>query len=294
MSERRLLPVNDIDLCVETFGTPGDPAVLLSAGVSAAMEWWDHRLCRDLARDGHYVVRYDHRDTGESVHYPAGRPGYGFDDLVADAAGLLDVLRIERAHVIGSSLGGGIGQRLALDHPDRVASLTVLSASPGIRPGAMPRADLPQMDDDLMDYFMDPPEPPDGADRAEAIEFIVRQQRIYAGSGHFDRRWVRRQATRVVDRTADITATFTNHSAMDPGEPYDDRLAEIKADTLIIHGALDPLFPPAHAAALRAEIPGARLIVLPDVGHLTAAPDTWDVVLPAVHEHIGGPARPVP
>jgi pimeloyl-ACP methyl ester carboxylesterase len=287
MNQCRLMPVNGVELCVETFGDRDDPAILLVGGAAAPMDWWDERFCRMLAGDGRLVIRYDHRDTGGSVSYEPGAPGYGFDDLVADAAALLDALKIARVHVAGTSMGGGIAQRLALDHADRVASLTVMSASPGLRPGAMPRRDLPQMDDALQDRFMDPPPAPDGTNRDETIDFILDEQRIFADGGRFDGSWIRGRVTRIVDRTVDIAASLTNHGVIDPGAPYDQRLGEITAPTLVIHGTRDPLFPYGHAEALAREIPDARLLPLDDIGHLTPPPDTWDVVVPALLKHTG-------
>jgi pimeloyl-ACP methyl ester carboxylesterase len=142
MGDQRMLPVNGVELCVETFGDPADPAILLIGGAAAAMDWWEDEFCARLAAGLRFVIRYDHRDTGQSTSCPAGKPNYGLDDLAKDAVGLLDVLEIDRAHVVAVSMGGMIGQRLALDHPNRVASLTAMSTSPG-GPGGPDNPDLP-------------------------------------------------------------------------------------------------------------------------------------------------------
>ncbi|HEV8153247.1 MAG TPA: alpha/beta fold hydrolase, partial [Solirubrobacteraceae bacterium] len=96
------------ELCVETTGDPGAPPILLIAGASSSMDYWDEELCRRLAGRGRRVVRYDHRDTGRSTSYPAGAPGYTGADLTTDALAVLDGLGLDRAHLVGLSMGGGI------------------------------------------------------------------------------------------------------------------------------------------------------------------------------------------
>lgn len=99
-------------------------------GLGASMLWWDERFCRTMAGAGRFVLRYDHRDTGRSVAYPPGEPGYGAADLVADAVGVLDAHCVRTAHVAGVSAGGALGQVLAPDAPERVRSLVLISTSP--------------------------------------------------------------------------------------------------------------------------------------------------------------------
>jgi pimeloyl-ACP methyl ester carboxylesterase len=113
----RIVRANGVELCTESFGNPADPPVLLVAGTGSSMLWWEEGFCRALAERGRLVVRYDHRDTGRSVAYQPGRPGYTGADLVADAAGVLDAYGIPAAHVVGVSGGGALAQLLALDVP---------------------------------------------------------------------------------------------------------------------------------------------------------------------------------
>jgi len=121
---------NGVELCVETFGDAADPAILLIAGAQGSMLSWEDEFCERLASGARHVIRYDQRDTGRSVTYEPGKPGYTGRDLVDDAVAILDVLEVERAHVVGISAGGGVGQELGLLYPDRVASLTLISTSP--------------------------------------------------------------------------------------------------------------------------------------------------------------------
>jgi pimeloyl-ACP methyl ester carboxylesterase len=244
------------------------------------MDWWDDEFCERLAAGPRFVVRYDLRDTGQSVSYEPGAPQYTGSDLVADAVGLLDALEIRRAHVVGISMGGGIAQHVALDYPQRVASLTLMSTSPG-------GPDLPSMSDELASSFANPPPPPDWSDRAAVIDYLVEDLRPYEGSFPFDEAGVRALVARIVDRTANIEATMTNHWILDSGEgqPVRPRLGEVRAPTLVLHGTEDPLFPIAHGEALAAEIPGARLLPLEGMGHQVPPRPLWDEVVAAILEH---------
>src|ERR687892_789099 len=124
-----MVEANGVDLCTESFGAPAEPPILLIMGVGGSMLWWEDVFCRLLAQGGRFVIRYDHRDTGRSVTYEPGRPGYTGADLVADAAGVLDAYGIPAAHVVGVSMGGALAQLFALDFTDRVLSLVLISTS---------------------------------------------------------------------------------------------------------------------------------------------------------------------
>ncbi|MER7007258.1 alpha/beta hydrolase [Dactylosporangium sp. NPDC000555] len=147
---------NGVWLCVETFGEARDPAILLIGGATADMEWIDRALCQRLADGGRFVIRYDHRDTGDSTKYELGNPQYGFDEMVADAAALLEAIAVPRAHIAGMSMGGAIAQRLALDYDHLVETLTLISTSPALRPCAPPYPDLPAMSPELAELFSGP------------------------------------------------------------------------------------------------------------------------------------------
>jgi pimeloyl-ACP methyl ester carboxylesterase len=279
----RIVRANGVDLCVQTLGDMADPAILLIAGGAQSMDWWDDELCDRLAAGGRFVVRYDHRDTGQSVSYPPGAPGYDGRDLTEDGAGVLDAMAIERAHVVGLSAGGGIAQELALLYPDRVASLTLISTSPAV-PRGHDKPPLPSASEELKKRFAEPLPEPDWSDRAAVVDYIVADARPYSGS-RFDEETVRRLVARVVDRTTNIASSMKNHFVIAGGEPVRAQLGEIRAPTLVVHGTQDPLFPFAHAEALAAEIPGARLLALEGVGHEMPPPATWDEVVAAILDH---------
>jgi pimeloyl-ACP methyl ester carboxylesterase len=278
-SREKMVEVDGVELCAETFGDSRDPAVLLVMGLAASMLHWEDEFCERLADGSRFVIRYDHRDTGRSVTYPPGAPGYTGEDLVSDAAGLLPALGVSRAHVVGFSMGAAIAQLLALDYPDRVASLTLISTSPGTG------ADLPGMSDELRAHFADPPLDPDWSDRDAVIDYLVDEERMYAARSRPFAESERRQlAGRIFDRTTDVAASMKNHWALESGESWRERLGEIRVPTLIFHGTEDPLFPIGHALALASEIRGARLIRLERTGHELPR-EVWDVVVPEILRH---------
>lgn len=286
-SHERIVRANGVDVCVQSFGDAADPAILLLAGTACSMDWWEDELCRLLAAGSRFVVRYDHRDTGRSTSYPPGAPPYTLRDLAADAVGVMDAFGIRSAHLVGMSMGGWIAQLVALDHPERVASLTLLATRPTGHGPSDP--DLPEMSEALAAHFAagEGAEPP-WADRAAMIDYLVAGERPFAGTLPFDAAARRAVATRVVDRTANLAASLTNHVVADGGPRWRERLGEITAPTLVIHGTEDPLFPFSNALALAREIRGAQLLPLERVGHETPPRQVWDLVVPAILEHTAG------
>lgn len=282
-SGERIVRANGVDLCAEAFGDPADPTLLLLAGASSSLDWWEDDFCARLAGAGRFVVRYDHLDTGRSTRYPLGAPPYELPDLAADAVGLLDAFGIARAHLVGLSLGGWLAQLVALDHPDRVASLTLLATRPTGFGSADP--DLPEMSDALQVAYSATPAAPDWSDRAAAIDALVANARPLAGSHPFDEAGKRAIAARVFDRTADLAASMTNHFACDKGARWRERLGTVATPTLVLHGTADPLFPPGNGEALAREIPGARLLPLARMGHEYPPRATWDTVIQAIVAH---------
>src|SRR5262249_3173129 len=154
--------------------------ILLIAGAAESMDGWDPVLCGLLAGEGRFVIRYDHRDTGRSRSWPPGTPGYTGRELVADAGGLVAILAGGHAHPVGLSMGGPIAQHLAVKHPERVATLTLISTSPG------PAEDLPPVAERLGAALAEPAPEPDWNDVDEVVEHIVDSYRRYAGPTCFD------------------------------------------------------------------------------------------------------------
>lgn len=252
-----LLEVGGARLAASTFGSAADPAVLLIMGAGASMDYWEPSFCAPLAAAGHYVIRYDHRDTGESTSYPPGHPGYPSDALFADPLGVLDALGVARAHVVGMSMGGAIAQLLALRFPARVRTLTLISTSGGAG------------DEDLPSGGFTPLPEPDWSDASAVLDHQVAVHRAVASKNRpFDEAAVREFLTRVLSRTASPESAEKNHYLLEgDDERWRPKLPEITAPTLVMHGTDDPLFPLPHGEALAREIPNARLVVLPDTGH---------------------------
>ncbi len=266
-------------LAVEAFGSPSDPTVLLIAGGGQSMDWWEIAFCQRLAAADRQVVRYDHRDTGWSTSSPPGEPTYAGVDLANDPLVVLDALGVDRAHIVGMSMGGGIAQRIAIEHPERVRTLTLVSTSP-IGSGSEEKG-LPPVTPELKATWEEPIPEPDWSDLDAVIAYRTEIERPYAGS--FDERRVRRLAEIEVRRTPGMAASITNHFTLD--DHWSGRSDRITAPTLVPHGTADPLFPFSHGAALAREIHGARLVPLEGVGHEIFPPEHWDTVLAALVTH---------
>jgi len=256
--------VNEVSLCVETFGDPGDPPVLL---IGVSMLSWPDEFC--VALVGRYVVRYDLRDAGRSTFVDPDAPGYDLRDLVTDAVELLGALGLGRVHVVGLGVGGFVAQLLALDHPSRVASLALVSTRP-VAPGPVD-PDLPDHSPEVMAEMFGRPQP-DWGDRDSVVEYMTGIARGMAGSRGFDEADARVWAGLIFDR-AEPTAQAQRAShmgsmfaAIDCRPRWRERLGEIGVPTLVVHGDEDPFFPHGNGVALAEEIPGATLLTLPGVG----------------------------
>ena len=274
----RMIAANGVELCAESFGDRADAPILLIMGIGASMLWWEEGFCRMLAEGGRFVIRYDHRDTGRSVTYPPGRPGYTGADLTADAIGVLDAYGIAAAHLVGVSAGGGIAQVLALDCPDRVGSLTLISTSP-VTPGG--RAVPPPTAE--FGRFVTTVEV-DWSDSESVITYLVGYWRLLAGEERpFDEAAFRALARRDVGRARDFRAAQNHNLLHDEGGSHDP-LSSISSPTLVIHGTADPMFPIGHGEALAEEIPDARLLRLEGAGHGAYRAD-WEAIVAAILEH---------
>ena len=283
MGDTTTVRVGDgVELWAESIGDREHPALLLIGGAAWSMDWWEDDLCGRLVERGRRVVRFDNRDTGRSSSWPPGEPGYTGEDLVTDAIAVLDAFGIGRAHLVGVSMGGGIAQCVALDHGERAATLTLMSASPIAHEGR----DLPGMTPALKELFADPPPEPDWGDREAVIAYIVDAERVFAGPGDHDEAHLRRLAGRVFDRSDDIAASMINHWLLGGDGRERPSLGTLAGlPTLVMHGTHDPLFPLEHGRALAELIPGARFVELDGAGHGLAPRRLWDLVVDELTEH---------
>jgi pimeloyl-ACP methyl ester carboxylesterase len=259
-----LLDLGDVTLCLESFGDEADPTLLLMSGACESMDGWEPDWCRELAAGGRRVVRYDHRDTGRSTTSPPGRPAYTTEAIAGDPLRILDALGVERAHLVGLSMGAGIAQELAARHGERVATVTLIATSPaGER---VDRSPLPGPEARVARTFGEPAPEPDWTDRRAVADYLVEAYRPYAGSLGFDEASTRRLVEVVIDRTTDIEAATKNHWLLDGG-PTEFAMSDISAPALVLHGTTDPMFPFPHGEALAREIPDATLVPMPGMGH---------------------------
>lgn len=269
----RFVTSGTLRLWTERAGHPDHPALLLIMGSAAqGISCPDSLVARLVAR-GVQVIRFDHRDTGRSSVVDFDAHPYAIADLAADCLAVLDDYGLPAAHLAGASMGGMIAQWLAVHEPARVRSLTLLTSSPmGYRPGpawARAQAGEPPAPGDL------PPPSPRflahlAAGMPPGVESDVALFRVFNGPVRpFDEPAARAMLESALSRATDPAAAGHHHRAGQTFAP--DRLAplsSITAPTTIVHGDQDPVFPLGHGAALAAAIPGARLHVVPGMGHV--------------------------
>jgi pimeloyl-ACP methyl ester carboxylesterase len=275
------LRANGINLEYETFGDRGAPPIVLIMGLGAQLVLWPDELCATLAAAGHYVVRFDNRDVGLStkleqprrvrlfraalaarIGLPVRAP-YTLDDMARDTVGLLDALELPRAHVVGASMGGMIGQIVAAKHPQRVDSLTLIMSSSG-NP-RLPRASL-----DLQLRLL---RRPLAGDRETLVRYSMDLWRAISSPEYPPAEDVlRAKVERSYDRSSYRHGLARQTLAIIASGSRVPLLRRIEAPTLVIHGADDPLVPVAAGHDLAQHIPGARLNIIPGMGHDLPAP----------------------
>jgi pimeloyl-ACP methyl ester carboxylesterase len=289
-----------IELCYQTYGDPTGRPMIMVMGLASPLTWWDPELCSLLARRGYYVITLDNRDVGRSTKVRgrvtrqmllrafAGlhvRAPYSLNDMARDAFGLLDHLGIDRAHVVGASMGGMIAQTIAFRHPARVLSLVSIMSNTGARWSGQPSLSMygtllkraPRDREAYIEHQMkvfaktgSPDFPRDEADLRELATASFERGHDPAGSG--------RQLAAIIasgDRTAD--------------------LASIRVPTVVIHGTKDKLVSPSGGRATAKAIPGARLVTVEGMGH-DLPRGTWPQVIDAIAENAaraGAPAEAV-
>jgi pimeloyl-ACP methyl ester carboxylesterase len=262
---------NGMELAYETFGDASVPPVVLIMGLATQMIAWPDELCEGLARNGLFVVRFDNRDVGESTHLrnlPPPRladivvrrrpPPYSIGDMAADVAGLLDSLGLGQVHLVGASMGGFIAQTVALEHADRVRTLTLMMTSTGSRRVGQPK---PRVYARLLRRRV-------AAGRPAAIAATVETFRLIGSPGFaFDDQYIRDLAGRSYDRGYDPDGARRQlaASASQPNRTAD--LRRITAPTVVIHGLHDPLVAPSGGLAIARAIPDSRFAGFSGMGH---------------------------
>ena len=283
---------NGIELCYDTFGDRSKPALLLIMGLAAQMIAWDEEFCQRLAAHGYLVIRFDNRDIGLSTKFPQhgapdlmallgqalmGKPvaaPYTLRDMAADAVGLLDALGIDRAHVVGASMGGAIGQEMAIHHGARLRSLTSIMSSTGD-----PR--LPQATPEAMAVLLAPPP----TDRESYFESYKRTWAVLRGPGFpLDEAKDLERAARAWERGLNPPGVARQLAAILASGDRTAALAAVRVPTLVIHGDADPLVRHEGGVATAKAIAGARLLTIQGMGHALPI-SMWPQVIDAIAAH---------
>jgi pimeloyl-ACP methyl ester carboxylesterase len=266
---------NDRDLCYETFGRTEDPPLLLVMGLGAQLTAWPDELCQDLAARGHFVIRFDNRDVGLSSKTEGEPPdttammlkvasgeelepdqiAYDLSDMAADAVGLLDALGIERAHVVGASMGGMIVQHLAIEHPERLRSATSIMSSTGNSDVGQPK---PAAVAALLRAL---PET-----REAMIEQSLQTSKIVSGP-LWEEDVARRRITDAYDRMFHPPGAAFQMAAVLASGDRTERLGQVRLPFLVIHGKSDSLVDVSGGLATAEAVAGADVLLLHDMGH---------------------------
>ena len=287
-----IAPANGIHICYETFGDPANPTVLLVNGLGSQLIGWDGGFCARLAEAGHHVIRFDNRDVGYSTWFDRSPYDFGagftafrrneavpcpytLSDMANDAVGLLDHLGVARAHVTGMSMGGMIAQRIAIDHPARVASLCSIMSTTGDRDVGGP---TPEANEALL------AKPP--RNRDEAIGLAVANSRVLGSPAHFDAERVAAIGAAAYDRAFHPAASARQLLAVWAGGSRSAALASLNCPTLVIHGELDPLVQLDGGQRTAEVIPGAELLVVAGMGH-DVVPPLFPTLLGAIAGLVG-------
>jgi pimeloyl-ACP methyl ester carboxylesterase len=279
-----------IELEYDHFGNPTDPALLLIMGFTAQMVAWDEEFCTQLADRGHFVIRFDNRDCGLSTKLhgvPSNSDAvimaammetemppvpYTLSDMAADAMKVLDHLNIERAHIMGASMGGMIAQTVAIEHPHRVKTLISIMSQPG-------ELTVGQATPEAMELIVTPAP----SDRDEYIAFAPKWQ-LWQSKKYRSDEVSRRNAIRDFDRSNYPEGGPRQMAAIYASGSRAEGLQKLQVPTLVIHGTDDQLITPSGGERTAELIPNSTLLMVEDMGHDMPQP-LWPFYLDAITKH---------
>jgi pimeloyl-ACP methyl ester carboxylesterase len=273
-AEESILQVGELKLWTETFGQKGKPAVLMIMGAGCTGYTWPDELCEAIAQKGYFVIRYDHRDIGHSSCINYSTSPYTLNELAEDALAILEYYQVKKAHVVGASMGGMIGQMLAIHHPEKVITLISIMSTADHTPitckvfGKQTSSTLPPPHEKVLRRLVE--------SRLEACKTVedrikraIRNYRTLAASEEEDEQFWREMEERCEKSCPSYGKNATNHwFAVAGSEARLDKMHKIRAPTLVIHGEEDPLIPVEHGKATARAIPQAELLILPKMGHV--------------------------
>ena len=283
---------NGIDICYEIFGDANAEPILLIMGLGGQMIHWDDDFCRQLAARGFRVIRFDNRDIGKSGKLTGGKritlaeylklrflkitvdAPYKLRDMAEDTVGLMDALGIKSAHLVGMSMGGMIAQEIAISFPQRVRSLTSIMSTTG-------NPKMPQPTRQAAALLLAPPP-------TTKEEYFARYAQTWkilrVGRFPEDEALDRARAERTFERGLSPAGAGRQLRAVLASGSRKERLHSVRAPTLVIHGTVDPLVPPANGKDTAASIPGAKLLMIEGMGHALPIP-MWPEVIDAIDKH---------
>jgi pimeloyl-ACP methyl ester carboxylesterase len=289
---------NGIDICYEIFGNDNAEPLLLIMGLGAQMIHWDDAFCEQLAVHGFRVIRFDNRDIGKSSHLTGGKrltplellklrflkipvaAPYRIIDMARDTTGLMDVLGIKSAHLVGASMGGMIAQEVAISFPQRVRSLTSFMSTTGNPKVPPPTKEAAAM---LM-------APPPTTKEEYFARFAQTWKILRVGSFPEDEALDPSRAARIFSRGLNPAGVGRQLRAILASGSRKERLRSVTAPTLVIHGTVDPLVRPEGGIDTAASIPGAKLLMIEGMGHAIPIP-MWPQIIGAIADHAHGAAK---
>ena len=265
--------VNGIEIEYETFGPDDAPAVLLINGLGSQMTRWPVPFCEKLVARGYRAIRFDNRDVGRSTWFQSG-DRYTLSDMAADAMGLLDHLKIDKAHVAGVSMGGMIAQTVAIEHPSRVLSLTSIMSATGA-PGTMDAT--PEAAAVLTQVAPDPT-----VDEEAFVAHGMKNARTIGSPAYpWTDEALRERVLSEMRRAFNPKGVQRQRGAIGASGDRTEKLAKLNVPTVVLHGEVDPLIPKAGGEATARAIPGAELRIIPGMGHDLPEP-LYDTIIDAI------------
>lgn len=267
---------DDVELYYETFGFDADPALLLINGLGSQcinyrLEWLERFVAA-----GFFVIRFDNRDVGLSTGFDdAGTdaPAYAVEDMAGDAVAVLDAANIDRAHVLGLSMGGMIAQLLAIHHADRLRSVTSMMSTTGDADVGLPSADA-------LEHIV----APSPLDREGYLQHQITSIRTWGSPASFDEAWIRMTNGEAYDRAFHPSGQARQLLALREAPSRTEALGGVRLPFLVLHGDQDRLVDPSGGRRTAEAVPGARFELIEGLGH-DYPPAHWDTIVDLVAEH---------
>jgi pimeloyl-ACP methyl ester carboxylesterase len=270
----------DVNLYYDTFGDPASPALLLINGLGSQCINYKVEWCQMFVDAGFHVIRFDNRDVGLSTIFDGatGDPPYALSDMASDALAVLDDAGVTRAHVVGVSMGGMIVQKLAIEHPARLLSITSVMSTTG-------DPDVGQPTPEALEFLLTPSPP----DREGAIARHVAANRVYGSPEHLDEERLRANAAAAYDRAHHPDGPARQIRAVLADGSRTEQLTGVSIPALVLHGDRDKLVDISGGRRTAESIPGARFVVLEGMGH-DYPPAYWGRMVELIASHAAAAA----